>query len=158
MGEEVDADEVWLNLIYDYNIKATKGIFSSSKDSGSYTQDGILSRNVFVVKLSSFKPGAETTKGDKSPVESLEHGTWGVLPKDGPKLDTYCKRDSETEFKSLDWADLEGEDVECQCAEIYKFDQLDFTDDPLSTDHIIVRRPDENGDGAEVKYVPLSAL
>lgn len=80
------------------------------------------------------------------------------MPKDGPKLDTYCKKDSETEFKSLDWADREGEDVECQCAEIYKFDQLDYIDDPLSTDHIIVRRPDENGGGAEVKYVPLSSL
>lgn len=112
-GEEVDADEVWLNLSYDYQAKATKGAFSSSKDSGSYTQDGILSRNVFVVKLSSFKPGADVARGDRAPAESLEHGTWGVLPKDGPKLDTYCKKDSTTEFKSLDWADREGEDVEC---------------------------------------------
>jgi hypothetical protein len=28
----------------------------------------------------------------------------------------------------------------------------------LSTDHIIVRRPDENSGGAEVKYIPLSSL
>lgn len=112
-GEEVEADDVWLNLSYDYQDKATKGAFSSSKDSGSYTQDGILSRNVFVVKSSGFTPGAEVAKGDRAPAESLEHGTWGVLPKDGPKLDTYCKKDSTTEFKSLDWADREGEDVEC---------------------------------------------
>lgn len=118
-GEEVDADEVWLNLSYAYEDKAVKGVFSSSKDAGSYTQDGILSRNVFVVKLSSFKPGADIAKGDRAPAESLEHGTWGVLPKDGPKLDAYCKKDSQTEFKSLDWADREGEIVSCECAQLY---------------------------------------
>lgn len=121
-GEEVEADDVWLNLSYDYQDKATKGVFSSSKDSGSYTQDGILSRNVFVVKLSSFKPGAEVAKGDRAPAESLEHGTWGVLPKDGPKLDTYCPVDSEKYFKSLDWADREGDVVSCECAELHEFD------------------------------------
>ena len=155
-GEELLANEVWLNLSYDYQIKATKGIFSSSKSSGSYTQDGILNRNVFVVKLSSFKPGAEVAKRDKAPAESIEHGTWGVLPKDGPKLDTYCQKDSTTSFKSLDWANREGETVECQCAELYEFDQLS-TVDPISTDHLVIRRVDENN-GAELKYISLSAI
>ena len=155
-GEELLANEVWLNLSYDYQIKATKGIFSSSKSSGSYTQDGILNRNVFVVKLSSFKPGADVAKRDKAPVESLEYGTWGVLPKDGPKLDTYCQKDSTTSFKSLDWANREGETVECQCAELHEFDQLQ-TIDPISTDHLVIRRVDENN-GAELKYISLSAL
>ena len=155
-SEELLANEVWLNLSYDYQIKATKGIFSSSKSSGSYTQDGILNRNVFVVKLSSFKPGADVAKGDKTPVESLEYGTWGVLPKDGPKLDTYCQKDSTTSFKSLDWANREGETVECQCAELHEFDQLQ-TIDPISTDHLVIRRVDENN-GAELKYISLSAL
>ena len=155
-GEELLANEVWLNLSYDYQIKATKGIFSSSKSSGSYTQDGILNRNVFVVKLSSFKPGAEVAKGDKAPVESLEYGTWGILPKDGPKLDTYCQKDSTTYFKSLDWANREGGTVECQCAELHEFDQLQ-TIDPISTDHLVIRRVDENN-GAELKYISLSAL
>ena len=154
--EELLANEVWLNLSYDYQIKATKGIFSSSKSSGSYTQDGILNRNVFVVKLSSFKPGADVANGDKAPVESLEYGTWGVLPKDGPKLDTYCQKDSTTFFKSLDWANREGETVECQCAELHEFDQLQ-TIDPISTDHLVIRRVDENN-GAELKYISLSAL
>ena len=155
-GEELLANEVWLNLSYDYQIKATKGIFSSSKSSGSYTQDGILNRNVFVVKLSSFKPGADVAKGDKAPVESFEYGTWGVLPKDGPKLDTYCQKDSTTSFKSLDWANREGVTVECQCAELHEFDQLQ-TIDPISTDHLVIRRVDENN-GAELKYISLSAL
>lgn len=155
-GEELLANEVWLNLSYDYQIKATKGIFSSSKSSGSYTQDGILNRNVFVVKLSSFKPGAEVDKRDKAPAESIEHGTWGVLPKDGPKLDTYCQKDSYTFFKSLDWANREGGTVECQCAELHEFDQLQ-TIDPISTDHLVIRRVDENN-GAELKYISLSAL
>ena len=155
-GEELLANEVWLNLNYDYQIKATKGIFSSSKSSGSYTQDGILNRNVFVVKLSSFKPGADVAKRDKAPVESLEYGTWGVLQKDGPKLDTYCQKDSTTFFKSLDWANHEGGTVECQCAELYEFDQL-LTVDPISTDHLVIRRVDENN-GAELKYISLSAL
>ena len=155
-GEELLANEVWLNLSYDYQIKATKGIFSSSKISGSYTQDGILNRNVFVVKLSSFKPGADVANGDKAPVESLEYGTWGVLPKDGPKLDTYCQKDSTTFFKSLDWANREGGTVECQCAELHEFDQLQ-TIDPISTDHLVIRRVDENN-GAELKYISLSAL
>ena len=155
-GEELLANEVWLNLSYDYQIKATKGIFSSSKSSGSYTQDGILNRNVFVVKLSSFKPGAEVAKGDKAPVESLEYGTWGILPKDGPKLDTYCQKDSTISFKSLDWANHEGGTVECQCAELHEFDQLQ-TIDPISTDHLVIRRVDENN-GAELKYISLSAL
>ena len=118
----LDACEVWLNLSYDYQVKATKGIFSSSKSSGSYTQDGILNRNVFIVKLSSFKPGANVAKGDRAPVESIEYGTWGVLPKDGPKLDTYCQKDSTTSFKSLDWATREGGTVECQCVEMHGFD------------------------------------
>lgn len=155
-GEELLANEVWLNLSYDYQIKATKGIFSSSKSSGSYTQDGILNRNVFVVKLSSFKPGAEVAKGDRAPAESIEYGTWGALPKDGPKLDTYCQKDSYTSFKSLDWANREGETVECQCAELYEFDQLS-TVDPISTDHLVIRRVDENN-GAELKYISLSSL
>ena len=155
-SEELLANEVWLNLSYDYQIKATKGIFSSSKSSGSYTQDGILNRNVFVVKLSSFKPGAEVAKGDKAPVESLEYGTWGILPKDGPKLDTYCQKDSTISFKSLDWANHEGGTVECQCAELHEFDQLQ-TIDPISTDHLVIRRVDENN-GAELKYISLSAL
>ena len=154
--EELLANEVWLNLSYDYQIKATKGIFSSSKSSGSYTQDGILNRNVFVVKLSSFKPGADVANGDKAPVESLEYGTQGVLPKDGPKLDTYCQKDSTTFFKSLDWANREGGTVECQCAELHEFDQLQ-TIDPISTDHLVIRRVDENN-GAELKYISLSAL
>ena len=155
-SEELLANEVWLNLSYDYQIKATKGIFSSSKSSGSYTQDGILNRNVFVVKLSSFKPGAEVEKGDRAPAESIEHGTWGVLPKDGPELDTYCQKDSTTFFKSLDWANREGGTVECQCAELHEFDQLQ-TIDPISTDHLVIRRVDENN-GAELKYISLSAL
>ena len=155
-GEELLANEVWLNLSYDYQIKATKGIFSSSKSSGSYTQDGILNRNVFVAKLSRFKIGAEVAKGDRAPAESIEHGTWGVLPKDGPKLDTYCQKDSTTSFKSLDWANREGETVECQCAELHEFDQLQ-TIDPISTDHLVIRRVDENN-GAELKYISLSAL
>ena len=155
-GEELLANEVWLNLSYDYQIKATKGIFSSSKISGSYTQDGILNRNVFVAKLSSFKPRADVANGDKAPVESLEYGTWGVLPKDGPKLDTYCQKDSTTFFKSLDWANREGGTVECQCAELHEFDQLQ-TIDPISTDHLVIRRVDENN-GAELKYISLSAL
>lgn len=158
-GRPIDPGELWLVLKYDYQKKAVMGTFSNTTDSGSYTQDGILSRNVFVISGEEFTPDVEKTKvGTKAPIDILTYGTWGVLPKDGPKLDTYCKKDSETEFKSLDWADREGEDVECQCAEIYKFDQLDFIAAPLSTDHIIVRRPDENGGGAEVKYVPLSSL
>lgn len=158
-GSPIDPGELWLVLKYDYQKKAVMGEFSDQTDSGSYTQDGILSRNVFVISGGKFTPSTDETQvGTKAPIDILTYGTWGVLPKDGPKLDTYCKRDEETEFKSLDWADLKGEDAECQCAEIYKFDQLDFTADPLSTDHIIVRRPDENGGGAEVKYVPLSSL
>ena len=152
----LDACEVWLNLSYDYQVKATKGMFSSSKSSGSYTQDGILNRNVFIVKLSSFKPGANVAKGDRAPVESIEYGTWGVLPKDGPKLDTYCRKDSTTSFKSLDWANREGQTVECQCAELHDFDKLE-TIDPLSSDHLLIRRVDEY-DGAELKYVALSSL
>ena len=152
----LDACEVWLNLSYDYQVKATNGIFSSSKSSGSYTQDGILNRNVFIVKLSSFKPGANVAKGDRAPVESIEYGTWGVLPKDGPKLDTYCQKDSTTSFKSLDWANREGGQVECQCAELYGFDKLE-TIDPLSSDHLVIRRVDEYN-GAELKYVALSSL
>ena len=152
----LDACEVWLNLSYDYQVKATKGIFSSSKSSGSYTQDGILNRNVFIVKLSSFKPGAEVAKGDRAPVESIEYGTWGVLPKDGPKLDTYCQKDSTTSFKSLDWANREGQTVECQCAELHDFDKLE-TIDPLSSDHLLIRRVDEYN-GAELGYVALSSL
>ena len=35
---------------------------------------------------------------------------------------------------------------------------MDFTVPPLSTDHIIVRRLDEDGNSAEVNYIPLSAL
>ena len=155
-GEELLANEVWLNLSYDYQIKATKGIFSSSKILGSYTQDGILNRNVFVAKLSSFKIGAEVVKGGKAPAESIEHGTWGVLQKDGPKLDTYCQKDSTTSFKSLDWANREGGTVECQYAELHEFDQLS-TVDPISTDHLVIRRVDENN-GAELKYISLSAL
>ena len=155
-GEELLANEVWLNLSYDYQIKATKGIFSSSKSSGSYTQDGILNRNVFVVKLSSFKPGADVAKRDRAPAESLEYGTWGVLQKDGPKLDTYCQKDSYTSFKSLDWANREGGTVECQYAELHEFDQLS-TVDPISTDHLVIRRVDENN-GAELKYISLSSL
>ena len=152
----LDSLELWLNLFYDYQMKATKGMFSSSKSSGSYTQDGILNRNVFVVKLSSFKPGAEVAKGDRAPVESIEYGTWGVLPKDGPKLDTYCQKDSTTSFKSLDWATREGGTVECQCAELYGFDKLE-TIDPLSSDHLVIRRVDEYN-GAELKYISLSSL
>ena len=152
----LEACEVWLNLSYDYQVKATKGVFSSSKGSGSYTQDGILNRNVFVVKLSSFKPGADVAKGDRAPVESIEYGTWGVLPKDGPKLDTYCQKDSTTSFKSLDWANREGGTVECQCAELHDFDKIE-TIDPLSSDHLVIRRIDENN-GAELKYISLSAL
>ena len=158
-GSPIDPGELWLVLKYDYEKKAVMGEFSDTTDSGSYTQDGILSRNVFVISGGKFTPSTDETQvGTKAPIDILTYGTWGVLPNDGPKLDTYCKKDAETEFKSLDWADREGEDVECQCAEIYKFDQLDFTATPLSTDHIIVRRPDENGGGAEVKYIPLSAL
>ena len=152
----LDACEVWLNMSYDYQVKATKGIFSSTKSSGSYTQDGILNRNVFIVKLSSFKPGANVAKGDRASVESIEYGTWGVLPKDGPKLDTYCQKDSATSFKSLDWANREGGQVECQCAELHDFDKLE-TIDPLSSDHLLIRRVDENN-GAELKYISLSSL
>ena len=152
----LDACEVWLNISYDYQVKATKGIFSSSKSSGSYTQDGILNRNVFIVKLSSFKPGANVAKGDRAPVESIEYGTWGVLPKDGPKLDTYCQKDSTTSFKSLDWANREGQTVDCQCAELHDFDKLE-TIDPLSSDHLLIRRVDDYN-GAELGYVALSSL
>ena len=147
---------MWLNLSYDYQVKATKGIFSSSKSSGSYTQDGILNRNVFIVKLSSFKPGANVAKGDRAPVESIEYGTWGVLPKDGPKLDTYCQKDSTTSFKSLDWANREGGTVECQCVEMHGFDKLE-TVVPLSSDHLVIRRVDDNN-GAELQYMALSSL
>ena len=152
----LDACEVWLKLSYDYQVKATKGIFSSSKSSGSYTQDGILNRNVFLVRLSSFKPGAEVAKGDRASVESIEYGTWGVLPKDGPKLDTYCPKDSTTSFKSLDWANREGGKAECQCAELHDFDKLE-TIDPLSSDHLLIRRVDDYN-GAELKYISLSSL
>ena len=152
----LDAIELWLNLSYDYQVKATKGIFSSSKSSGSYTQDGILNRNVFLARLSSFKPGAEVAKGDRASVESIEYGTWGVLPKDGPKLDTYCQKDSTTSFKSLDWANREGGQVECQCAELHDFDKLE-TIDPLSSDHLVIRRVDDYN-GAELGYVALSSL
>lgn len=155
-GEEVEAGELWLNLSYEYQDKCVKGTFSDSQSSGSYTQDGILSRNVFVVSAKPFTPDTDVEKGSKASVEALTYGTWGVLPKDGPKLDSYCKKDSQTEFKSLDWADREGEVVECQCAELYEFDQLE-TVDPLSTDHLVIRRPDDN-DGAELKYISLSAL
>ena len=148
--------ELWLNLSYDYQVKATKGIFSSTKSSGSYTQDGIVGRNVFLARLSSFKPGAEVAKGDRASVESIEYGTWGVLPKDGPKLDTYCQKDSATSFKSLDWANREGGTVECQCAELHDFDKLE-TIDPLPSDHLLIRRVDDYN-GAELKYISLSSL
>ena len=152
----LDACEVWLNLTYDYQVKATKGMFSSTKSSGSYTQDGIVGRNVFLARLSSFKPGADVAKGDRASVESIEYGTWGVLPKDGPKLDTYCQKDSTTSFKSLDWANREGGTVECQCAELHSFDKLE-TIDPLSSDHLLIRRVDDYN-GAELKYISLSSL
>ena len=152
----LDACEVWLNLSYDYQVKATKGIFSSTKTSASYTQDGIVGRNVFLARLSSFKPGADVAKGDRASVESIEYGTWGVLPKDGPKLDTYCPKDSTTSFKSLDWANREGVKVECQCAELHDFDKLE-TIDPLSSDHLLIRRVDDYN-GAELKYISLSSL
>ena len=155
---ELEAGELWLNLSYEYQDKYVKGQFSDEQDSGTYTQDGILSRNVFVISVKNFTPNVkEVTKGTEASIDFLTYGTWGVLPKDGPKLDTYCKKDSSIEFKSLDWADREGETVECQCAELYEFDQLETVDPIISSDHLIVRRPDEN-DGAELKYIPLSAL
>ena len=121
-GEEVDAGELWVNLSYDYQEKYVKGEFSSTQDSGTYSQDGILSRNVFVVSAKEFTPSDDVEEGSKASIEALTYGTWGVLPKDGPKLDTYCKKDSQTEFKSLEWADREGETVDCQCAQLYQFD------------------------------------
>ena len=68
---------------------------------------------MLVAKASAFTPTEDTEVGDTSPREVVEHGTWGVLPKDGPKLDSYCKKDSSTEFKSLDWADRDGCTVDC---------------------------------------------
>jgi hypothetical protein len=122
-GEELDAGELWLNLAYDYQDKCVKGTFGDEPEDGSYTQDGLLSRSVFVISSEKFTPNVdEVYAGTKASVEALTYGTWGVLPKDGPKLDTYCPVDSEKSFKSLDWADREGDVVSCECAELHDFD------------------------------------
>lgn len=127
-GGECTANELWLKLSYDYTEKAVVGEFGNSQSQAAYTSDGILHRNVFVAKGNGFTPTEETQAGDTSPRDAVEHGTWGVLPKDGPKLDSYCKKDSSTEFKSLDWSDRDGCTVDCQCVQLYKFDEGDVED------------------------------
>lgn len=156
IDDPIEPGELWIKLSYDYENHYVKAEFSDEPDDGTYEQDGILNRNILVASIEKFKTGQYVVKGSVVPQEKITYGTWGILTKDGPKLDSYCKKDSSTEFKSLDWADHEGEDVECQCAELYKFDQLEVVE-PSGDDHIIIRRPDELG-GAEIQYISLSSL
>lgn len=156
IDDPIEPGELWIKLSYDYENHYVKAEFSDEPDDGTYEQDGILDRNILVASIEKFKTGQYVEEGSVVPQEKITYGTWGILAKDGPKLDSYCKKDSSTEFKSLDWADHEGEEVECQCAELYKFDQLEVVE-PSSSDHIVVRRPDDTG-GAELQYISLSSL
>ena len=154
-GGTCSAGELWLRLAYDYTEHAVLGTFGNTQSQTGWNSDGILSRNVLVATATPFTPAAEDEIGATSPRDSVTHGTWGVLPKDGPKLDSYCPKDSVTTFNSLEWTDREGDTVPDQCAQLYQFDQME-TSSPDDEDDILVRRKD--GEGAQLRYVPLSSL
>ena len=156
-GDEISAGSLWLNLSWDYNDKCVKGVFSDHQASGGFSQDGILSRNIFVARAGGFTPTNSTKEMDTAPRETIHHGTWGDLPVDGPKMDSYCDHESGVKFQSLEWDDLDGETTECQVQQIHDFSDLDNVVDVEEEDHIMVRREDDNG-GAEVVYVNLSSI
>lgn len=156
-GDEISAGSLWLNLSWDYNDKCVKGVFSDHQESGGFSQDGILSRNIFVARAGGFTPTNSTKEMDSAPRETIHHGTWGDLPVDGPKMDSYCDHESGVKFQSLEWDDLEGETTECQVQQLHGFSDLENNTDAEEEDQLVVRRKDDAG-GAEICYVNLSSL
>ena len=66
------------------------GELSDTPDQGSYTQDGILHRSIYVAKCAPFTPSTMAKVGDLADGELVEHGTFGDFTQDGPKMDSYC--------------------------------------------------------------------
>ena len=90
VGQQVSPETVYINLHWDYQSKCVIGELSDTPDQGSYTQDGILHRSIYVAKCAPFTPSTMAKVGDLADGELVEHGTFGDFTQDGPKMDSYC--------------------------------------------------------------------
>lgn len=157
VGQQVSPETVYINLHWDYQSKCVIGELSDTPDQGSYTQDGILHRSIYVAKCAPFTPSTMAKVGDLADGELVEHGTFGDFTQDGPKMDSYCQHSSNVRFQSLDWDDLGGDVVNCQVQQLHGFSDLENHTDADEEDQLVVRRKDDDG-GAEICYVDLSSV
>lgn len=157
VGQQVSPETVYINLHWDYQSKCVIGELSDTPDQGSYTQDGILHRSIYVAKCAPFTPSTMAKVGDLADGELVEHGTFGDFTQDGPKMDSYCQHDSNVRFQSIEWDNLGGQVVNCQVQQLHGFSDLENHTDADEEDQLVVRRKDDDG-GAEIRYVDLSSV
>ncbi|WP_407450942.1 hypothetical protein, partial [Fibrobacter sp.] len=117
--------------------------------------DGIIPRDVFFAKNSSFAPDFEANVGSKVSTSLIQYGAFGTLQMPTAKLDSYQEAGNKS-YKSLDWTKLSGQNI----LELHDFKEPEFTN-TLSNDAVLVRRPVENEGrdaGASLAYVPISSF
>lgn len=159
VGDNVEADEVWLNLSYDNELNAVVAELANEPDEEATENDPLVSKNIFIATAASFKP-TNPSSFDEANEKYMFYGTVGDMFKDGPKVDSTLEDIDGNANKSIEWKTKDtGEsqtlDVGCNYLQLYNFDKNETTEQQLS-DSILVRRYDESISSATLEYVPLS--